>query len=196
VWLEGLNLPFLGLEAEVYGGSPNIEPHTVTMDFSRSLNGVPTPATVTFDIREVDLNVVTVGLNLLARLPKGPIQPYGGAGLALIYGQMDNVRSPSSVTVVSGTGTRVITGPQFQTEFRVSGDDVENLFVRSSDFVPGLQLMGGLRAFIMENVALFAEYKYVMAEFEFRDLEVDYEASHIFGGMEYHFGPGAEKKRQ
>jgi hypothetical protein len=100
------------------------------------------------------------------------------------------------VTVVSGTGTRVIPGSQFQAEFSVSGDDVENLFVRSSDFVPGLQLIGGLRAFIMENVALFAEYKYVMAEFEFRDLEVDYEASHIFGGIEYHFGPGAEKKGQ
>jgi hypothetical protein len=41
------------------------------------------------------------------------------------------------VTVVSGTGTRVITGTEFLTEFSVSGDDVENLFVRSSDFVPG-----------------------------------------------------------
>lgn len=196
LWLSDLNLPFLGLEAEVYGGSANIDDQTVAMRFIQTVDGVPSDNTAVFNITEIDLNMVTVGLNVLARWPKGRIQPYGGAGVGLVYAQVDNFRMPSRVTVISGGSTQELTGSEFASQFNVLGDDVENLFVRSSDFVAGLQLMGGVRAFILENVALFAEYKYLTTELEFRDFEMDYDASHIFGGFEFYFGPGLEKKKQ
>ncbi len=62
------------------------------------------------------------------------------------------------------------------------------------DVVVSLQLVGGVRGFVRDNLALFAEYKWVLTEFEFNDsgesLEVDYTASHIYGGIEWHFGTG------
>lgn len=194
-WLSDFNLPFLGIEAEVYGGSPNISDQKVTMGIVQTLNGTPSADTAVFTIPDVDLNMVTVGLNLLVRLPVWRVQPYGGAGLGLVYAQVDEVKRPEMITVTASDGTiRVLTGSEFFSEFNLTGDDVENLFVRDSDFVPALQLIGGVKGFLTENVALFAEYKYVTAEFEFRDFEMDYEASNVFGGIEYHFGPGFKKK--
>lgn len=194
-WLEDFNLPFLGVQAEVFGGSPNIKDQTVTMGFDQTIDGVSTSDRAVFDIKEVDLNIVTVGLNLMARWPQGPIQPYGGVGLGLVYAHIDEVGVPSQVTIISSDGTRqTLTGGEFVSQFNVGGDDAQNLFVRDNDFVPALLLTGGVRAFVLENVALFAEYKFMTTEFEFRDLEMDYDASHIFGGIEFYFGPGSKKK--
>jgi len=50
--------------------------------------------------------------------------------------------------------------------------------------------MGGLRGFVTDNIALFAEYKWVLAELEFADFEIDYSASNVYGGVEWHFGTG------
>jgi len=65
---------------------------------------------------------------------------------------------------------------------------------RDDDVTVALQLMGGVRGFVTDNVALFAEYKWVLTEFEFDDkgskLELDYNASNIYGGIEWHFGTG------
>ncbi|MCH7922691.1 MAG: porin family protein [Nitrospinae bacterium] len=65
---------------------------------------------------------------------------------------------------------------------------------RDDDVSVALQLMGGVRGFVTDNVALFAEYKWVLTEFEFDDkgskLELDYSTSHIYGGIEWHFGTG------
>lgn len=195
-WMSDFNMPFLGVQAEVYGGSPNISDQKVTMGIRQTLNGTPSADTAVFTIPDVDLNMVTVGLNLLVRLPVWRVQPYGGAGLGLIYAQVDEVKRPEMITVTASDGTkRVLSGSEFFGEFNLTGDDVENLFVRESDFVPALQLIGGVQGFITENVALFAEYKYVTAEFEFRDFEMDYEASNVFGGIEYYFGPGFKKKQ-
>ena len=62
------------------------------------------------------------------------------------------------------------------------------------DVSVALQLLGGVRGFVTDNIALFAEYKWVLTEFEFDDkgskLELDYSASHIYGGIEWHFGTG------
>jgi len=128
-WMEALDLPFFGVEAEFYWAGPE----------------------------SGDLTLLTSGFNVLARYPYGPVQPYAGAGVGVIYADVDGI-----------------------------DDDDTNA---------ALQLMGGLRGFVTDNVALFAEYKWVLTEFEFdgpsgSTLEFDYSTSHVFGGIEYHFGTG------
>jgi opacity protein-like surface antigen len=56
--------------------------------------------------------------------------------------------------------------------------------------VPGLNALAGLRYFASDHIALFAEYKYNRAAFEFPTaigIEGDYSANHVLGGVSYHF---------
>ncbi|MCH6567830.1 MAG: outer membrane beta-barrel protein [Nitrospinae bacterium] len=153
-WLEALGLPMFGVEGEFYWGIPEISGQDVT------LAGIlPVP------IQEADFNVGTIGINLLARYPYYPIQPYVGVGLAILFADIDDIK---------------LSVPPVGTVF-LRGDD---------DTAAGLQLMGGLRGFVTDNIALFAEYKWVLAELEFADFEIDYSASHVYGGVEWHFGTG------
>ena len=61
----------------------------------------------------------------------------------------------------------------------------------SSDagFAPSLNLLGGLRAFVTEKVAVFAEYKYSRGTFEFyaNNFKADYRTNMIVGGLTFHF---------
>ncbi len=61
----------------------------------------------------------------------------------------------------------------------------------SSDagFAPSLNLVGGLRVFVTEQIALFAEYKYNRGRFEFyaNNFKADYRTSIVMGGFTYHF---------
>lgn len=157
-WLEALGLPMFGVEGEFYWGIPEISGQDVT------LAGIlPVP------IQEADFNVGTIGINLLARYPYYPIQPYGGVGLAILFADIDDIKL--STTVLGAPAGTVF----------LRGDD---------DTAVGLQLMGGLRGFVTDNIALFAEYKWVLAELEFADFEIDYSASNVYGGVEWHFGTG------
>lgn len=59
-----------------------------------------------------------------------------------------------------------------------------------SDTVPGLNALAGLRVFATDHVALFAEYKYNRATFNFPNaigFEADYSANIFMGGLSYHF---------
>lgn len=180
-WLEALDLPFLGVEAEVYGAFPKVSDQNITLGTSLTANGTSGVVNVTTPIEETDLTIVTVGFNLLARYPFGPIQPYGGAGVGIVRAEVDDIKLPSVSTItVDGT------------TFSIEGGDV--LFNTDDDTVPALQLIGGVRGFIADNVALFAEYKFVTTEFELKDIEVDYDASHVYGGIEFYFGPGVAKQ--
>ena len=151
-WLEAIGLPYFGVEGEFYWGIPEISGQDVTL------------VGVTIPIQEADFNVGTIGINLLARYPYGPIQPYLGGGLAILFADVDDIK----LSVPPG-----------------------DVFLRGdNDTAVGLQLMGGLRGFVTDNVALFAEYKFVISELEFQDFELDYRASHVYGGIEWHFGTG------
>jgi opacity protein-like surface antigen len=64
----------------------------------------------------------------------------------------------------------------------------------SDNGVPGLNALAGVRYFFTERVALFAEYKYNRATFDFDNVagtgsgvKGDYSASHIVGGLSLHF---------
>jgi opacity protein-like surface antigen len=153
-WLEALDVPFIGLEAEVYGAFPEVSNQDLTVTATGVAAGTPFAVNVTGPISKEDVDVVTIGFNAIARYPHGPIQPYGGVGIGIVNAEIDD-------------------------------DD---------DTAAGLQLIGGVRGFVTDNVALFGEYKYVMTELEFGDIEMDYNASHVYGGIEYHFGPGVVQK--
>lgn len=58
------------------------------------------------------------------------------------------------------------------------------------DVAPGLNALAGLRYFATDRIALFAEYKYNRAAFNFPDaigLKADYSANHFLGGVSLHF---------
>jgi len=64
----------------------------------------------------------------------------------------------------------------------------------ASNWTPGLNALAGMRAFLTEKVALFGEYKYNYADFQFdnvfnqkRGISARYSANIIVGGLSYHF---------
>lgn len=169
-WLEALNAPFLGIEAEIYGGFPQIDGQILTVAGSTQVL-----------IQEADVDVLTVGLNALVRYPVGPIQPYGGVGVGILNVGIDDIITTTPISIVTPGVSLIRSGGS---TFLSTGDDT----------AVALQLMGGVRGFITDNVALFGEYKWVTAEVEFKDVDFDYSASHVYGGIEFHFGPGVHKK--
>ena len=59
-----------------------------------------------------------------------------------------------------------------------------------NDVAPGLNALAGLRYFATDHIAIFAEYKYNRAAFEFPSaigIKGDYSANHFVGGVSYHF---------
>ncbi|CAI4031878.1 OMP_b-brl domain-containing protein [Nitrospira tepida] len=63
-----------------------------------------------------------------------------------------------------------------------------------TDTASSLQLLAGLRAFVTPRVAVFPEYKYTDATFQFNGafgsvggFQADYAAQHLMFGMSYHF---------
>ena len=57
----------------------------------------------------------------------------------------------------------------------------------SDNAVPGLNALAGVRFFVTEHVAVFGEYKYNRASFEFDNVRQDYSVSHVVGGLSFHF---------
>lgn len=51
-----------------------------------------------------------------------------------------------------------------------------------------------MRGFLADNIALYAEYKFVTTELEFQAIEIDANTSGVYGGIEFYFGPGVLKQ--
>ena len=58
---------------------------------------------------------------------------------------------------------------------------------RSDNWVPGINLLAGVRGFITDHIALFAEYKYNRATLNLDRFEGDYSANIGAGGISFHF---------
>jgi opacity protein-like surface antigen len=62
----------------------------------------------------------------------------------------------------------------------------------SDNAVPGLNVLGGIRYYFTERIALFGEYKYNWAALNLTDGAVggfkgDYQVNHVVGGLSFHF---------
>ncbi len=57
----------------------------------------------------------------------------------------------------------------------------------ADNWVPGLNFLAGVRGFITDHLALFAEYKYNRATFNLGFLKGDYSANIAAGGLSFHF---------
>ncbi len=102
--------------------------------------------------------------------------------MGIFTGFLDDVKvgEPAPVTIAGSS-------------FTLDSGDV--FFKEDKQTEPALQLIGGVRGFLSDNVALFAEYKYVKTELEFQSMQIDYDASNIYGGIEFYFGPGGGVSR-
>ncbi len=126
----------------------------------------PDMSEVTPPTTPVDADVTGIGVmvNALLRYPDGNLRPYGGVGLGWVFVDVDD-------------GT--VGGTPF------TGDD---------DSAFGWQLLAGLDVMISPSASVFVEYRYLSTDVDFTfggpgggDLSIDYRASHVYGGLSYHF---------
>lgn len=182
-WFEGLNMPFLGLEAEAGAAFPKLKDKSLTMDVDYfSASGAT--ASFRFPIQEAELRVYSASVNLLARYPFGTLQPYGGAGFVLARGELSKLK-PSSIASASLDGKVVSLT-----------DSDDEIFADIEDTTAALQLIGGLKGFLSHDTALYLEYRYLQTEFDFRGVEMDYNASSVLGGIEFYLGRGYPEERR
>ena len=153
-----LNYPVLGghfgAELEFYYMEPTASRQTVT--FNGTFMG--TPATFPLNIQHAYFEVYTVALNVLYRYPAftgpdfpfGRLQPYAGLGVGAFISTMYTRTSPLD----------------------------HNRYIHDTDVAPGLQVVGGLKAFLTRNIAFFAEYRYV----DTGDFNFHFQADGTVGG--------------
>ncbi len=158
----------VGSEFEFYYAQPRAPRQTVTFAGS----GLAAPASGRLGVQSADFEIWTLALNLLYRYPVpvlsgadfpfGRLQLYGGAGAGAFIATMHTRTSPLD----------------------------PNRRIQDTDVEPGVQVLGGVKFFLLRNLALFAEYRFVhTAEFTF-DFKTNGTASPIFGG-----GPATETAR-
>ena len=102
---------------------------------------------------EREIQVITWGINALARYPGKRIQPYVGAGLGVFF----------------------------------ASESIHGYPLSTDNWVPGLNFLAGVRGFVTDHLALFAEYKYNRATFTLGSLKGDYSANIAAGGLSFHF---------
>ena len=180
--------PYFGVEAEAYWASPTIRDQELEwLGFS-----LPDPdsdfGTLRFPIQEADVDVLAVGFNVLFRFsPHDPVQPYLGLGVGVVHAKVNDVKT-------SGPGR--LTLDESGAELATVGGRGETLIKGSDATDTGPQALVGLRVFVTDNVALFAESKLTLNGFKLHDIELDYDALHFLGGIEFHFGPGGVPNRR
>ncbi|MGH7265760.1 MAG: outer membrane protein [Candidatus Rokuibacteriota bacterium] len=127
----------VGLELEVAHFGLDVSEQTVR--FTGTSVGQPVDTEI--PIQEVEVDVTTVGLHALYRLPvagspafpAGRLQPYVGLGLDLWVATFSTVTTPLDV----------------------------NRDVSDTDVQPALQALAGVKWFLTRQLALFAEYKFL-----------------------------------
>jgi len=110
-------------------------------------------------IDESKLDFITGALHLLIRYPGQVVQPYIGAGPAVIHARSSDVTSP-------GIGT---------------------LFTSGSATSLGLSGVAGIRLLFSEHVGAFFEYKHIRSALEFESLKGDAVVHGGVGGINLMF---------
>jgi len=126
-------------------------------------NGTVAPVTSNTDFAAVTLNAV------LRADVEGLIRPYAGMGAGWFYMNI-------------GAGTKPVTAVGIN----------PNGWTGGSESTYGFQGFVGVDVPVTESLALFAEYKFLMAKFSFSEkiyfpLDVDYQSSQLYGGVTYTF---------
>ena len=120
---------------------------------------------------------------------------FGGAPLVTVADRGNNVRLITSAINVIVRFPGVQFGPYLEPHFYVGAGPglffarVSDLPGTSSDTALGLNVLGGVRVFLSRHAAVFVEYKYNRATFEFDELlvETDYSAHNVALGVGLHF---------
>jgi opacity protein-like surface antigen len=123
---------------------------------------------------DFDLSVTAVSINLMGRYPflKGPdfprgrLQPYIGIGPALFITSIEDL-DPNPANNI---GSKTLT-------------------------FGGLQIIGGVKFFLLKKLSLFAEYKFSHFKADLSGSSTNFslgatqniDASHFYGGVAYHF---------
>ena len=167
-WMYGLKIgrffesvPWLGIEADLYHSNPHLEQQNVSRFF-----GIPgvIGVTATTNSAGAHTSMMTAAANVILRYPGKRIQPYIGGGAGLSHARLTGVTVPIDT---SGNVARK----------------------NDSDTTLQFNALVGMRFFLTRHVALFGEYKYTRASFNFDDIQIKAEYSaHIFAtGLSYHF---------
>jgi opacity protein-like surface antigen len=173
IWLNNLNLPFVGLMVDFNASFPDYEKlASVTANtLFTNMDGYPLNG---------DVSVYQTTANLIFRVPTGPIRPYigGGGGVYTMDVNDGTVSFPAPAGDLPVTGDSDTTGG-WQV---LGGVDVPLTMIH-------------------DNLSAFVEYRYTAAKFELENTvrfpmpvgsvkystEIDYNASLVFGGVTWHF---------
>ena len=123
---------------------------------------------------DFDLGVTAVGINLMGRysllkspgFPRGRFQPYIGVGPSLFITSIKDLEPNPADNI----GSRTLT-------------------------YGGVQIIGGLKFFLLKNLSLFAEYKFSHFAVDLSGASANFNlgatqsinANHFYGGVAYHF---------
>jgi len=135
-------------------------PHVKQQDVTVTIPALPFSSTAPFP--GAHMRVATWAVNAIVRFSGSRFQPYIGVGPGVFWG-------------------------------RISGNDVNavgNDFGTGSDTSLGLNALAGARFFVTKQLALFGEYKYNRATFDFggnAQLHALYQVQHFVGGLSLHF---------
>lgn len=112
---------------------------------------------------------ISVALSAVFRAEVEDIRPYAGAGAGWYYLNVGTGNKPVPAVGLGSAG-----------------------WVSVSDSTYGFQAFAGVDVPLTKSLSLFAEYKFIMAEFSFSDktyfpLDIDYQSSQLYAGLTYSF---------
>lgn len=160
---------WLGVETEVFRTTPHLKETTITPALPLPLPGVRVPG--------AQLDVTTLAFNAIARA-----KLMCGSARDNDHLQVQPVAPRCPLQPYAGVGVGVFFA------------QVSSQFGNLESPVVGLNVLAGVRYYVIQHVALFAEYKYNRATFRVDDIEgsgagVDgvYSVSHVVGGISLHW---------
>jgi opacity protein-like surface antigen len=139
-----------------------VRPDLKQQTFTRTTTTPLGTISVQDQIRPNELRVTTAALNLIFRVPGKRFEPYAGGGIGMYWAKF-------SSDATNATGQRI-------------GE--------ASDTTIGMNFLAGARLYLFKQLALFGEYKYTAANFDFGGqvlLKGDYSAHNFVGGLSIHF---------